>query len=104
LSAEAQDAWPVEAVTVGLELQGLRVSRGKFVLRDWQEVSSKHSFTAALRSGFLAFPLHLLLSFCRPDVYLWEATCAIAGWHWLPLATTHTKAVKFFRQDEDLRI
>jgi hypothetical protein len=21
---------------------------------------------------------------------LWEATCAVAGWRWLPLATTHT--------------
>jgi hypothetical protein len=28
----------------------------------------------------------------------------VAGWHWLPLATTHTKAVKFFCQDEVFRI
>ena len=21
---------------------------------------------------------------------MWEATCAVAGWCWLPLATTHT--------------
>jgi hypothetical protein len=24
------------------------------------------------------------------STYLWEATCAIAGWCWLLLATTHT--------------
>jgi hypothetical protein len=40
---------------------------------------------------------------------LWEATCAVAGWRWLPLATTghHTyigSKVFFFFQDEVLRI
>lgn len=24
------------------------------------------------------------------DSPLWEATCVVAGWRWLPLATTHT--------------
>jgi hypothetical protein len=32
----------------------------------------------------------------REERVLWEATCAVAGWRWLPLATTHTYAIKFF--------
>jgi hypothetical protein len=40
----------------------------------------------------------------KQESLLWQATCAVAGWCWLPLATTHTKAVKFFCQDEVLRV
>lgn len=51
----------METVSIGLELQGSRVSREKFVLRDPQEVSSQHSSTAALSNGFSSF------SFSSPE-------------------------------------
>ena len=43
-----------------------------------------NKFSSATREEFFKYLFIILY------MYVWETTCAVARWHWLPLATTHT--------------
>jgi hypothetical protein len=53
---------------------------GRSLHRQWVLCASSPAHTSAHRT---------LAGLGKLSYILWEATCAVAGWHWLPLATTH---------------